>query len=101
VTFIVTSSNGNLVVLEDGRVFVPASEYFPEPVDEGCTPLTSITRFDVDEFTRTYGHAPATAVDILDLGYWWDTVEGVEQYEPPAQDWRTMMAGLGMTGGGK
>lgn len=49
-----------------------------------------ITRFDVEEWARTYltEQIADQTIDILDLGYWHG-----DEYEPPAEEWRREIKG--------
>jgi hypothetical protein len=52
-----------------------------------------VTRVDWDEWRRTYpGEDPAgMLLDVLDVGYWYDTGM-ITGYEPAAADWRREFA---------
>jgi hypothetical protein len=57
----------------------------PDPEDASERGYTLISRVDLDEWRKTYGDQEPTAIDILDVGYWYGPAN---LYEPPAQDWR-------------
>jgi hypothetical protein len=57
----------------------------PDPDDATEKGYEAIHRFDLAEWRATYPGKEPTAIDILDLGYWWGPDN---TYEPPAQDWR-------------
>ena len=47
-----------------------------------------IVAFDIVEWRHKYpGESIDRSIDILDIGYWYTTGDGLG-YEPPAEDWR-------------
>lgn len=57
--------------------------------------LERIYAFDVDEFRRVYPDRESNGldswgeIDILDIGFWETTTDGVSRYEPAAEDYRS------------
>lgn len=90
-TFSVSSSNGELHVdISTGIVTYCR-------VDEnGDKAIANITKFDLEEWKRTYRKEiqEHDNIDILDLGYWYKETPvmrgGETKYEHPAYDWRDM-----------
>lgn len=84
---IVTSSHGNWIMDENGRVLDVT--VFHEQ-DEN---ILSIDKFDVEEYKhRNNCHLLPDTIDILDLGYWYSPEEGRASYEQPAFDWKQLMS---------
>ena len=77
----ITACSSHGTIDFDSETGVVISQSLDE-CDDGCP--NNIARFDVEEYTRTYGHKPDKDVDILDLGYWLED----ESYEEPAYNWR-------------
>lgn len=80
--FQITTSHGEISALcSTGDVIAISSDYSDH---------YNITKFDIDEFTKHYGAAPAEfdIVDILNIGFW--TKDG--GYESAEEDYRNEMA---------
>ena len=78
-TTTVQSSHGTFTIDDEGR---PIHVRIDTDDLDSANVLTSITRFDLDEYRLAYGRLDEE-YDVLDLGYWY-----AGGYEPPAYDWR-------------
>ena len=84
----VNSSNGIIVIDDQGKVIVSESTYYPVAKGD-LYPIANIMKFDLAEYRKAYPDAPEPgSYDILDLGYWMR--DG--KYEPPDYDWRSTIA---------
>lgn len=91
--------HGNHGILEINKDTGDVIAMWPEGDDvESQRLYRGIQKFDLGEWRRYYGFgtqhwAEIEDIDILDLGYWYNTIEGRDptiQYEPPAHDWRKL-----------
>jgi hypothetical protein len=79
-----------------GKVFFDAHTGWVTHIEEypWGEGLPKITRLDVNEWRDYHGYSlerlPDEDLDILDVGFWYETSDG-ESYEPPAHDWRYLM----------
>jgi len=89
-TLVCNSSHGEFEIDGDSGEVLSCTVYDPDTHDdEPGVNFRSITRFDVDEWRRTYGRPLPDEVDILDVGFWYhDDPKHGEGYEPPVHSWR-------------
>ncbi len=87
---IVASSHGILRVDADGYV---RSRSLENHDIDGGSHLALIVRFDLPEWRRYWSHPQPDRLDILDLGYWYASVEASElTFAPPDARWRSDVA---------
>lgn len=81
----IRSSNGELIANpESGHVISCKMEDDGEGLDK-------IIRFDLEEFKKHYNYTQESlpiSIDILDLGYWYESIDDIVKYEEPAHEWR-------------
>ena len=78
-TFDVRTSNGSITA--DKKLGNVVTAIADEDEDAG---ILNITRFDIEEFLSYYkATGMPDSVDILVLGYWYKSDNGIK-YEPPA-----------------
>ncbi len=90
VRYTVGSSHGELSLDAEGNVL---ARRLDNDDSDGGGHLARIVRFDIAEWLAYWEKPEASAIDILDLGYWFtDPKTGKSVYEPPSAKWRLEIA---------